>query len=163
MSRSSPIFWGSAAFALLVAGGGAMALEPPYPPSVERAVEVSIAANDSYALAAVVGANPRFAGQIVVIAVTAHPDKAAEIAELAAAALPQIAPQIAAAAAIANPKAAAAIAGAVTTTVPRAGKATGEAILAILPDADRTAASTAIKAAVKDAAPMSLDDSALRH
>ena len=136
--------------------------DPPYPPAVERAVSVAVKADDPHALAAVVGANPMYAAQIVAIGVSAHPSEAAEIAADAAAEAPQVAPQIAAAAAVANPKAAAQIAGSVTTAVPGAGKASGDAILRALPQPDQAGATPAVQAAVKNHMPDSLDDNALK-
>ncbi len=132
--------------------------EPPYPPAVERAVSVAVQADDPHALAAVIGANPMYAAQIVAIGVSAHPSEAAEIAAYAAAEAPQVAPQIAAAAAVANPKAAAQIAGSVTTAVPGAGHASGDAILRALPQADQAGATPAVKNHMPD----SLDDNALK-
>jgi hypothetical protein len=136
--------------------------DPPYPPAVERAVSVAVKADDPHALAAVVGANPMYAAQIVAIGVSAHPNEAAQIAAYAASEAPQVAPQIAAAAAVANPKAAAQIAGSVTAAVPAAGKASGDAILKALPAADLAGAAPAVQAAVKDHMPDSPDDNALK-
>jgi hypothetical protein len=160
MSRSSMLIAGAAMLGLLIATSVPAGAEPPYPPAIDHAVQAAIAANDPLALAALVGANPRYAAEIVAIGVTAHPEEAAAIAADAASAAPQAAPQIAAAATIANPKSAAAIAGAVSTAVPAAGPASANAIINVLPETDRAKATPAIKAAVKAGSPLSRDESA---
>jgi hypothetical protein len=160
--------------AILLAGCAAMAPDPdstepiaiepsdgPFPSQLDQGLRRANVAGDPMAIGALAGANPGFAVRIVSRAVTEHPRQAASIAAAAAAAQPELAPELAAAAATANPAAAAEIAGRSAAAVPGASAAIGSAVIAALLPDERLAMETRIEAAVRGAAPPSVDDWAL--
>ena len=137
------------------------AADLPFPPPLEQGLAHAVAADDAMAVAALAGANAEFAVRLVSAAANSHPLHAAAIAAAAAAEQPGLVAALAAAAATANPAAAAEIARRSAAVVPGASIAiAGAVIAALLPD-DRLSMATEIQAAVRGAAPLSVDDWAL--
>ena len=136
--------------------------DQPFPLAVERGLARANAAADPLAVGALVGANPDFGPRIVGLAVTAHPPMAPAIAAAAAAARPELAPVLAAAAATANPAAAAEIARRATIAVPESDQAIHDAVVAALLPDERLAMAAKIAASVREGAPLTVDDWALK-
>jgi len=135
--------------------------DAPFPPQLEQGLRRANATGDPLTIGALVGANPGFAVRIVGSAVTAHPTQAASIAAAAASEQPELAAELAASAATANPSAAAEIASRSAAAAPGASAAIGDAVIAALLPDERLAMETRIRAAVRGAAPLSVDDWAL--
>ena len=136
--------------------------DQPFPLAVERGLARVNATGDPLAVSALVGANPDFGPRIVSLAVTAHPMLAPAIAGAAASARPELAPALAAAAATANPLAAPQIARRATIAVPESAQAIHDAVLAALLPDERQAMEAQIAGSVREAAPLTVDEWALK-
>jgi hypothetical protein len=129
-----------------------------FPVMLERGLRAAVAAGDPGMVAALAGANPKYAAQLVAVFVSARPDLAVPTAKAAATALPDAAPSVAQAAVTANPADIAAIVVGVSLVVPAARSAIIQSAVEILPEPDRLAASRSIDAAIKAVKPPSLED-----